>query len=241
MAGEGREVDVQVVEVDGHVRDGLAGVEHRQRADLLRPADDLGDVGDDTGDVRLVGEGHDLDGLVEFDGVEVDAAVLGDGVPLQLRARAAGQLLPRHEVGVVLELRDDDGVVGGHPVPARAVVAEGVGHGVEALGGVLDEGDLVPVGADERGDLLARVLVGVGGLLRELVGAAVDRCERVEDELLLRPPHPQRTLRGGAGVQVDQGLLVTHGAREDRELGPDLLDVHRAVGLHVSRHHRNWS
>ena len=56
---------------------------------------------------------------------------------------------------------------------SNAVVPQHIRHQVDRLGGVLGEHQLVGVGADERGDVGAALLVGVGGLLHQLVRAAV--------------------------------------------------------------------
>ena len=75
----------------------------------------------------MMAEGDDLDPLVEFERVEVDAAVVGDAVPPQRGAGAAGQFLPRNQVGVVLQFGGDDDVAG--PDGAlEAVVAQRVGR-----------------------------------------------------------------------------------------------------------------
>ena len=79
---------------------------------------------------------------------EVEATVVGQGDEAQLEAPLGGEHLPRHDVGVVLHLGADHDV-------ARAQVgpAPGVGHQVDALGGVLGEHHLGGGGGtDEAGD-----------------------------------------------------------------------------------------
>ena len=130
---------------------------------------------DGAEDVGHVDERHDL-GALGDDPVEVgqvEAAVVGEREPPQRRAGALGDQLPRHDVGVVLHLGDDDLV-------ARAETAAGtgprddVGDEVERLGGVLGEHHLGAVGGvDERGHLVAGALVERGGLLGQDVDAAV--------------------------------------------------------------------
>ena len=77
--------------------------------------------------------------------------------PPQRRARALAELLPRHEIGVVLHLGDDDGVAGADAEP-RCLGAGGGGvrhrvrDEVDALGGVLGEHDLAELRADEGCD-----------------------------------------------------------------------------------------
>ena len=90
--------------------------------------------------------------------------------PVDLGALPAGQLLPGHEVRVVLHLGEHD------PVALADVhVAPGAGDEVDRLGGVADEDDLAAVaGADVVGHRRPGALVGRGRLGGERVGAAVD-------------------------------------------------------------------
>ena len=140
----------------------------------------------------------------QLERVEVEPAVVGHAVPAQDRAGAPAQLLPRHEVGVVLQLGDDDLVAGLEREPRRLRaqrgadrrVRERVGDEVDPLGGVLGEHHLVRVRPDERRDPRARRLVRVGGLLGELVRAAV-HCRVV---LLQERPLGVQTCRGRCAV-----------------------------------------
>ncbi len=115
--------------------------------DTSTKGDDLRLLGDDLLDVR-----------------QVEPAVVREAEPLQLRARALRQQLPRHDVGVVLHLRDDDLGLVVHPV-GLVGPAQHVRHEVQRLGGVLGEDHLVAARrVDERGDLVARALVQRRGL-----------------------------------------------------------------------------
>lgn len=112
VAREGREVDVERVEVHGLMRHRLARVEHGQRTDGLGPRHQLRDRRDRTRDVRMMAERHDFDAFVEFKRIQVDAPIIGDAVPPERRTRAPRQFLPRNQVGVVLEFGGDDDVAG---------------------------------------------------------------------------------------------------------------------------------
>ena len=70
--------------------------------------------------------------------------VVVDRRPVDLRADPLGQLLPGHEVRVVLHLGEHDAVAG-----ADVGVAPGAGDQVERLGRVADEDDLAAVGGAE--------------------------------------------------------------------------------------------
>ena len=127
-------------------------------------------------------ERNDFDVAVELKGVDVDATLGSDRVPLQRGAGAAGELLPRYEVGVVFEFGGDDDVARADGVFEPAI-AEHVGDQVDRLGGVLGEHQLVRVGADERRDVGAALLVGVGGLLHQLVCTSVHGAVGGDEEI----------------------------------------------------------
>ena len=225
MPRERGEVDVEFVEIHRHVRHRLAGVENHHGTYGTGTTYQLCDGSHGPGHVGLVGKSHDLDRVIELKRIEINAAVLGHGVPLQRRAGALAQLLPRHQVRVVLQFGDHDGIALTDVKLAGALIAEHVSNFIQRLSGVLGEGDLIAVGTNEGGDGLASGLVRVIGLLRQLVGTAVHRSVGAEHELLLGLPYRQGTLRGRSRIQVHQRFTVAHRAREDRELFPNRINV----------------
>ena len=233
MPGEDQEVRAQLGDVDRRVRHRLRAVDQHQRADLVRPGDDLAERVDRAEDVRLLGDRDELGALVDHRRQvgEVEPAVVGEPEPAQGRAGALAQLLPGQQVGVVLHLGDDDLVALPDGVPPelrllrRRGVGQRVGDEVDALGAVAGEDDLPLRRTDERADGGAGGLVGAGRLLGELVGSPVRRGVDVLVEPALGVEHLARLLRGGPGVEVDQPLPVPHGAGQDREVRPDRLDV----------------
>jgi hypothetical protein len=106
------------------------------------------------------------------------------------------------------------------------VVPQHIRQQVEALGGVLDEYQLVGIGADELGDVGAALLVGVGRLLHQLVRAAVHSTIACQQELAFGVEHLQGPLRGGTRIQVGQLISAAHYPFEDGEVRPDLPNIH---------------
>ena len=110
-------------------------------------------------------------------------------------------------------------------------VAVGVGDEVEALGRVAHEEALAPVArVDERRNLVARRLVGLGRLGGDRVDAAVHVGVVVLVDVVHRVQHLARRLRRGRGVQVGERVAVDL-AREDREVGAQSARVERARGV----------
>ena len=148
-AGDRDEVGAERLHVERHVRRGLRGVADEDRALLVRPGGELLDRVDRPERVRDVVRRDDLDPCparrCASSVGEIELALLGQRDHRELRAGAAGDVLPRHEVRVMLELGDDDEVAGAevrHPPRVR--------DEVDRLGRVADEDDLAHVGRVQR-------------------------------------------------------------------------------------------
>ena len=104
------EVDAELLHVDRHVRQALAGVEQHERVDSMRRRDDLahgGDAAERVGDVR---ERDQLRARRDqrLQRIEVEALARVERRELDTEASLLGQHLPRHQVGVVLHHGQDD-------------------------------------------------------------------------------------------------------------------------------------
>ena len=209
-AEESEEVRSQLRHVHGHVRHGLRTVDHHVGAVRVRGLRQLGDGvldAKDVGDLRGrddLGLGADLGGdllireLAGLGGVEVD----------QGGARLAAGLLPRDQVGVVLHHGDGDLVAG-----FEHGGGEGLGHDVQAFGGVAGEDHLARVArADKARDLGAHLGDGLGGLDGERVQAAQGVGVHGLVELFLGGEHAGGALRGGGAIEKsDLGLPASSG------------------------------
>ena len=222
MAGDGVEVAADVLHVDVEMDGGLGAVEQHRNAARMRAAHHLFHRHQGAEHVRHVGDRDHLGArrqeLLEF--VDEEIAVVVDGRPFDHRALALAQEVPRHDVGVVLHDRE-------HDLVARpdALAAEGVGHEVDGLGGVAGEDDLFLARCVEEGaHLLARVLVGLGRGIGEIVQTAVHVGVFGRVGVLEAIEHGLRLLRRGGVVEVDERLAVDlHG--EDGKILADAVDV----------------
>ena len=153
------------------------------------------------------------------------------GIQRSSTPRSAREDVPRHDVGVVLEVAEHDDVAR-LQVGARPRVRDEV----DRLGGVAREHDLARLACawTKPGDLAARGLERRGGLFGDRVHAAVhvrvrlavDAVHRVEDRL--------RLLRRRRGVEVHEPLAVDL-PLQDREVGLDAGDVEGCGALMLSR------
>ena len=155
VAGEGHEVHIELADVDRHVRHRLAGVEHDQRADRRGPAPRPAPTGlivpsrfdwcVNAHDLRALGDDRRRGRSRSRRPSSVSPIHRSD------RAGLVAQLLPRHEVRVMLHLGDDDLVARAEDEPLGTVGqgcavcllrrrgAEGIRDEIERLGGVARE------------------------------------------------------------------------------------------------------
>ena len=125
---------------------------------------------------------------------------------------------------MVLEFGGDDNVA--RPDRgAEPVVTQRIRHQIERLGGVLGEDQLVRGSTDERRDTGPAQFERVGGLLHQLVRAAVHGAVGGGQEASFGVEHLHGLLRRRAGVQVGQPLAAPHHPVEDREVRPHPVKV----------------
>ena len=136
--------------------------------------------------------------------VEQQTACVVDGNHLDADAAPLGKQLPRHNVGVMLHDGEDDLVALPHHL-----LAEGGGHQVDGFCGAPGKDNLLHLGGiDEAAHRLAGGLVQVGGLLREIVHAAVHVGIDIEILVAHGVEHTQRFLRGGGIVEIHQRTVI---------------------------------
>ena len=168
---ENVEIAIERGDVDRQARRRLAAVEQQLRADLVREPRGAAGVEDRAEHVRDMGES---DQLVRFGEhrlgrVEVDAAVVGQRADVDVRTDLAGDDLPRHDVRMMLERRQQDAVAGAQVGAAPAVRDE-----VDRLGRAAREHQFGLAAADQRRSSDAGRLEALGHRRRALVHAAMD-------------------------------------------------------------------
>ena len=162
--------------------------------------------------------------------VELQLTVVVDRQQPEVGAGPLGDVLPRNEVRVVLELGHE------HDVARPEVVeAPGVGDEVDPLGRAAGEDHLARGRrVDELARRLARALVPLGRPLGEQVDAAVHVRVRGLVEVADRVQHLPRLLRAGRRVEIGERLAVDL-LLEDREVGAQLLRVEGWASRHGHR------
>ncbi len=234
VPGEHVEVRADGPHVDRQVRHGLRPVDEDEGACGVGLVDHAADRRERPQGVGLVGEGDQLGSRAQQDlpGLEVQEAVPIEGHELEVGVLLLREELPGHQVGVMLELRQDDGVS-----PPDVATSPGVGDEVDGLGGVADEDDLGRVrSADEVRHGLACTFVGRRGLLTDGVDAAMDvgavaplvGVHRLDDGAWLEG-------RGGA-VEVREAAAGPELPLEDGEVATDDVSVEESGSVHHRRH-----
>jgi hypothetical protein len=205
VAGEGVEIAVEVLHVDGHVHGGLGAVDQHGDAAGVRAPHHLLDGHDGAQHVGHMRDGHHPRALAQqrLELVDQELAAVGDRRPLQHAALALAVEVPGHDVGMVLHDREHD------LVALPEVRAEGARDQVDRVRQVAGEDDLLHRRRiEEAAHGLARVLEAGGGGVGEEVQAAmhvgVFHLVGVVDGVENRA----RLLRGGAVVEIDERLAV---------------------------------
>ena len=121
MTGERDEVRTDFLHVEREMRRRLGGIDDRQGTDFSGPSNDPLDRVDRAERVGLVHERDDFGSVGDdlVDGGLDQPALVVDRDPAERGPGSLGQKLPRHEVGVVLHLGDDDLVARTDPEPLR--------------------------------------------------------------------------------------------------------------------------
>ena len=224
------EVTTERLHVDRTMRRSLCSIDDHDRALGVCPLGELLDRVDRAERVRDEIVRNDLDVAARSELVERIQLELPEIVDRDVRELGTGSLgdeLPRHEVGVVLELGDDDDVAG-----AEIVVTPRVRHEIQRLGCAAREDHLaIRRRVDERPYLLTCALVPGSRALGERVDAAMDVRVRVLVELAHRIEDLTRLLRRRSRIEVGERTPV-HELVEYREIGAQLVHVERRGRLH---------
>ena len=144
VRAEGEEVDPEGDDVGRQVGHRLGGVGHHHRAGARGPASAMSRIGlsvPSTLDMQVTPTSL-APSTRRPRSVEDEPAVVVDGYPANGQAALLGQHVPGDDVGVVLHFGEHDDIAGVQVGPPP-----GVGHQVEAFGGVLGEDDLPATGS----------------------------------------------------------------------------------------------
>jgi hypothetical protein len=203
VARERVEVAVERFHVDAQMRHGLSSVDERDGAHGVSFRDQSLDGIHGAERVRDVRKRGDLCPCAEqrVEGADVERAVVANRRHDEARARALAEQLPRDDVRVMLEARDQ------HLVARRKALAEARRDEVDRFRRAAREDDLGKRRrVDEASDFLARALVGGRRPFTELMHAAMD--VRVVQALLLRHGlvHRYRRLARRCVIEVRERL-----------------------------------
>lgn len=115
VAGEDKEVAVELLDIEGEMAGALRGVEDGDGAGGAGAVEEFGDGVEGAEAVGDVREGNDFRGAGEklVEGSEVEGAGFGeDGDEVEMDGEAVGEELPRDKVAVVLHLSEEDAITG---------------------------------------------------------------------------------------------------------------------------------
>jgi hypothetical protein len=158
--------------------------------------------------------------------VEIEASFGSELADAEAGATVQRELLPRDEIGVMIEGGDDD------LFTRDERFSEGARDEVDGLCRAAGEYQTIVIGdTEESGDALARSVVSLRRTYRQRVGAAVRVCVIALVKVPDRVEHARRLLRGGRGVQV-----VEIGIRgKERKIGATAHSGPPSAIVHASR------
>ncbi len=193
MTGKNVEVAPQRTNVDRRVRYRLGAVDQDHSTLRVSGVDDSLDRKNGSQRVRYVSDGHELGArrqqLEEL--VEFDFAAQIDGRHLQRAARLFAHHLPGHDVGVMLQARNQNLVA---RLEARTSV--GLGDQIDALGRAPDKDDLASrAGVYETSHTVARAFERFRRRLAQCMNAAMNVGVGMGFIFLDRAQHRNRSLR----------------------------------------------
>ncbi len=215
MAGKSIKIAIERLHVELEVRRRLRSVEQYRHAPLVRGGNHLTHRVHRAQRIRDMRKRYELGALVEklFIFTEQNFAGVVDGRDAQFRTFFLAQHLPRHDIRMVLQPRNDYLVAG---LDESAAIA--VHHQIDALGGAAREDDFVLVfGVDEALRLVPCFFELRGGVLAQ----GMHRTMNIGVLLGLIPHQPVdhglRHLAACGIVQIHQRLAVDM-ARKNREI-----------------------
>ncbi|AEW73302.1 hypothetical protein EcWSU1_01864 [Enterobacter ludwigii] len=220
VPGEDVEIAVQRLDVDRVVHDRLRTINQHLRASLVGFLDNRCHRVLGSQHVRNLGHGHQprtrIQQRVEL--LKLEGAINIQWDHPQLRTDTLTEHLPRHDIGMVLHLGDDDVIP---RVDLR--VAPAVGNKVDPLGGTTHKHQFLwRACIEESGDLGTHIFHTLGRLRTHGVDTPVHGGITVAVEFRFRFDHLIRFLRAGRTVQIRQGQTV-HFTGQNRKICPYFL------------------
>ena len=226
VAGERVEIAADRGDIDRAVRHRLRAVHHGDDAALAGFAADLAHRIDRPQHVGGVSDRQQLHvaGHGGVQRVQVERAIGVDLRDLDRRAGALGHELPRHDVGVVLHARHQDGVAG-----LQARQRPRVRHQVDRERGAAAQHQFVRPHVEEARQPLACAFVRVRRFGAQRVHGTADVGVVLPVEVIDRLDHRCRLLARVGAVQIDQRLAI-HLPCEQREVLAHARPVDRGTG-----------
>ncbi|GBU21917.1 hypothetical protein R80B4_01819 [Fibrobacteres bacterium R8-0-B4] len=223
MPGQDEEIGVQSGDVHRRMRDGLSAVDQYPDPEAVRDLHHLVNGRDSAQSVGDVRDRREPRARAEEPRVlgQDNLAVRIDRRDLDNGARLLSYELPRHDIGVVLQYRQDNLVA---RIQQRLHVA--VRHEVYALRRSAYEDDVVLRGRpQELGDGVTRRLVGVRGAGGQFVRPPVDVGVLVLVEVRQAVYDLPRFLRGRSVVEPYQLFAVAQPLVQDGKVRADAVHV----------------
>lgn len=206
MGGAHKEIHIQGRHIDGFVREALTGIHKHQGANSMRLRNDHLERITAAKGIADMHKAHQPGARAELgpEIVQIQFAGLGDADVAKHASGALRQLLPGHQVAVMLHHREQ------HLIAfAQVGISPGAGHEVDRLGGIAGKHNFAGTGStdeiscDPSGSLERFRRPGT-----ELVGTTVHVGVIQAVIVLKRLKHLTGLLTGRRVIQVDQRSVI---------------------------------
>ena len=215
MAREGVKIAIQSLDIHSAVHNALTTINHNVRSHAVCLLNYRTQLGTCTESIRCLRNGNHTSSLIKqlIQLLHHQATAIVKGQHTNLCTLTFGHQLPRHNIGVVFHLADDDIIT-----LAQESLAPRIGDGIYRSGSSRREDYLLAIGSTyKHTHALARLLVELGCLLRKTMYATVDIGILLTMQTIHRLDNSLGLLRRSSTIEVDERLAI-HLATENREI-----------------------
>ena len=223
MAGEGIEIAIQRHGIHSTMHYALTTIHHNVRTHGVSLLNNGAQIGSSAQRIRCLRDGHHAGTLVQkrIQLLGHQATPIVKGQNTNLSTTSLGHSLPRHDIGVVLHLADNNVIA-----LVQEPFAPGIGYGIDRSGSTRSKDNLLArCGTNECAHALTSLLVELGSLRRELMHTtmyigillAVQTIHRLDNALGL--------LCRCTTIEIDERLAV-YRALQNGEISAYALYIH---------------
>ena len=216
VGGPHKKINPQPTHIGGLVSQALAGIHEHQCSHVMRQGRDLLHGVAAAKGVADVHQAHQTGALVELltQIVEIELSALGDAHVTQHATRALSELLPGHEIAVVLHHAEQHLIT-----DLKVGVSPGACHQIDGLGGIAGKHHFIRAGCPHKsGGRSTGSLESLGGAGTELMRPPVHIGVVTAVVAAQSVKHRPGLLAGSRVIEIDQGTTLSVQLIQNRKI-----------------------